>query len=92
MGADQIGPVFANLQRTLQEKRMATSVGELSVDRLIEWGVDTVFGLPGDGINGVFEALRANQEKIKFIQVRREKAAHLRRVGMRNTPAESACV
>jgi pyruvate dehydrogenase (quinone) len=45
------------------------------VERLIAWGVDTVFGLPGDGVNGLFEALRTHQEKIRFIQVRHEEAA-----------------
>ena len=54
---------------------MAKTTGELLVDRLIEWGVDTIFGFPGDGINGVFEALRQNSEKIKFVQVRHEEAA-----------------
>src|SRR6476469_9873082 len=54
---------------------MATTVSELLVDRLIDWGVDTVFGIPGDGINGIFEALRLRQEKIRFIQVRHEEAA-----------------
>jgi pyruvate dehydrogenase (quinone) len=54
---------------------MAKTVSDLLVDRLITWGVDTIFGIPGDGINGVFEALRTRQEKIKFIQVRHEEAA-----------------
>jgi thiamine pyrophosphate-dependent acetolactate synthase large subunit-like protein len=45
------------------------------IERLIDWGVDTIFGLPGDGINGIFEALRTHQEQIKFIQVRHEEAA-----------------
>jgi len=54
---------------------MATTVAELLIDRLIEWQVDTIFGFPGDGINGIFEALRTRQEKIKFIQVRHEEAA-----------------
>jgi pyruvate dehydrogenase (quinone) len=54
---------------------MATTVSELLVNRLIDWGVDTIFGIPGDGINGVFEALRLKQEKIRFIQVRHEEAA-----------------
>lgn len=45
------------------------------VARLMDWGVDTVFGLPGDGINGVFEALRKNKEQIRFIQVRHEESA-----------------
>jgi pyruvate dehydrogenase (quinone) len=54
---------------------MAVTVADLLVDRLCAWGVDTIFGLPGDGINGIFEALRTNQEKIRFIQVRHEEAA-----------------
>jgi pyruvate dehydrogenase (quinone)/pyruvate oxidase len=45
------------------------------VERLIAWGVDTVFGLPGDGINGMIEAFRERQDKIRFIQVRHEEAA-----------------
>jgi len=45
------------------------------IERLIAWGVDTVFGFPGDGINGNFEALRTRQDRVKFIQVRHEEAA-----------------
>ncbi len=41
----------------------------------MEWGVDTIFGIPGDGINGVIEALRVRQDKIRFIQVRHEESA-----------------
>src|ERR1041385_6280450 len=54
---------------------MADTVGQLLVQRLIDWGVDTIFGLPGDGVNGIFEALRVNQKKIRFIQVRHEESA-----------------
>ena len=54
---------------------MAKTTGDIIVERLIDWGVDTVFGLPGDGINGIFEALRVNQDKIRFIQCRHEEAA-----------------
>src|ERR1700760_4750146 len=54
---------------------MAKTVGDLLVERLVAWGVDTIFGFPGDGVNGIFEALRTNQEKIRFIQVRHEEAA-----------------
>ncbi|HTF62829.1 MAG TPA: thiamine pyrophosphate-binding protein [Edaphobacter sp.] len=46
-------------------------------ERLIIWGVDTIFRLPGDGVNGVFEALRTHKEKICFIHVRHEEAAAL---------------
>ncbi len=34
-----------------------------------------VFGLPGDGINGMMEALRKRSEKIKFVLVRHEEGA-----------------
>ena len=54
---------------------MAKTVADLLVTRLIDWGVDTIFGLPGDGVNGIFEALRTHQDKIRFIQVRHEEAA-----------------
>jgi pyruvate dehydrogenase (quinone) len=51
------------------------NASDVLVERLKAWGVDTVFGLPGDGINGVFEALRKNQDTIRFIHVRHEEAA-----------------
>ena len=54
---------------------MAHTVAELLVERLRVWGVDTIFSLPGDGINGIFEALRTHQDTIKVIQVRHEEAA-----------------
>ncbi|MGE0130581.1 MAG: thiamine pyrophosphate-dependent enzyme [Blastocatellales bacterium] len=54
---------------------MAMTTADLLVERLIDWGVDTVFGFPGDGVNGIFEALRTRQDKIRFVQVRHEEAA-----------------
>ena len=54
---------------------MAATGGDILVETLIDWGVDTIFGIPGDGINGVFEALRIRQDKIRFVQVRHEEAA-----------------
>src|SRR5690242_9729262 len=54
---------------------MAKTTADLLVERLIEWGVDTIFGFPGDGVNGIFESLRQNQGKLKFVQVRHEEAA-----------------
>jgi pyruvate dehydrogenase (quinone) len=47
------------------------------IERLIEWGIDTVFGLPGDGINGVMESLRTHADRIRFIHVRHEETAAL---------------
>ena len=54
---------------------MKKIAAELLVERLIEWGVDTVFGLPGDGINGITEALRRHRDRIKFVLVHHEEAA-----------------
>ena len=54
---------------------MADTAAEVLIETIIEWGVDTVFGLPGDGINGIMESLRKRQDEIKFIQVRHEEAA-----------------
>lgn len=54
---------------------MRKNVSELLVERLMAWGVDTIFALPGDGINGIYEALRINRDKIRVIQVRHEEAA-----------------
>jgi len=54
---------------------MAKTTGDVIVEKLLEWGVDTAFGIPGDGINGIFEALRKNRDKIRFIQCRHEEAA-----------------
>lgn len=60
---------------------MAKTVSDVVVERLIEWGVDTIFGLPGDGVDGFFEALRTHQDKLRFVQVRHEEAAAFAAVG-----------
>src|SRR5689334_13549997 len=54
---------------------MSETTADVIVERLLDWGVDTVFGLPGDGINGVMEALRKRQDRIRFIRVRHEETA-----------------
>jgi len=54
---------------------MSKTTADVLVERLIDWGVRVVFGLPGDGINGIMEALRVRQERITFVQVRHEEAA-----------------
>src|SRR5438067_9066495 len=54
---------------------MKTTASDVLVETLLAWGVDTVFGIPGDGINGIIEAFRKRQDRIRFIQVRHEEAA-----------------
>src|ERR687898_430060 len=54
---------------------MADTAADVLIEVLADWGVDVIFGLPGDGINGIMEALRTRQDDIRFIQVRHEEAA-----------------
>jgi pyruvate dehydrogenase (quinone)/pyruvate oxidase len=54
---------------------MAKTAADILIETLIDWNVDTVFGMPGDGINGLMEALRTRQDLIRFVQVRHEEAA-----------------
>jgi pyruvate dehydrogenase (quinone) len=54
---------------------MAKTTADLLVEKLIDWNVSVVFGIPGDGINGIIESLRKQQQKVRFVQVRHEEAA-----------------
>src|ERR1043166_5989036 len=49
--------------------------GDILIEVLIDWGVEVIFGLPGDGINGIMEALRQRRDKVRFVQVRHEESA-----------------
>ena len=51
------------------------TAADVLVECLMDWGVDVIFGLPGDGINGIMEALRTHKDKIRFVQVRHEESA-----------------
>jgi pyruvate dehydrogenase (quinone)/pyruvate oxidase len=57
------------------------TASDVLVDRLIEWGVEVIFGLPGDGINGFMDALRTRADQIKYIHVRHEEVAAMAAVG-----------
>ena len=65
------------------------TVSDLLIDTLSQWGVDVIFGLPGDGINGIVEALRTRQERIRFVVARHEEAA-LWDLAKGELPAEEA--
>ncbi|TQS44063.1 thiamine pyrophosphate-dependent enzyme [Cryptosporangium phraense] len=54
---------------------MGRIAAEVLIERLAEWGVDTVYGLPGDGINGIMEGLRRHSDRIRFVLVHHEEAA-----------------
>ena len=54
---------------------MADTAADILIEAIHGWGVEVVFGLPGDGINGIMEALRRRQAEIRFVHVRHEEAA-----------------
>ena len=68
------------------------STSDLMIDRLLDWGVDTYFGLPGDGINGFFEAMRRRHDDIRFVHVRHEEEAALAAVGYARISGQPAVV
>lgn len=51
------------------------TASEVMLDILVDWGVEVIYGMPGDGINGIMEGLRRRRDKIKFVQVRHEESA-----------------
>jgi pyruvate dehydrogenase (quinone)/pyruvate oxidase len=51
------------------------TAADVLIESLIDWDVDTIFGLPGDGINGIMESLRTHKDKIRFVQTRHEESA-----------------
>ncbi len=72
---------------------MADTAAGIMLDTLYAWGIEVVFGLPGDGINGLMEGLRKRQDRIRFIQVRHEEAAALMACGYaRYTGRLGACL
>lgn len=56
---------------------MPETTGDLIVQVLIDWGVETVFGIPGEGIGGLIEALRRRRDRVRFVQTRLPDAAAL---------------
>ena len=57
---------------------MGDTASDLLIDTLVrDWGVRHIFSLPGDGINGIYEALRTRQNEVQLIQVRHEETAAL---------------
>ena len=54
---------------------MADTTADILIETIQDWGVEVVFGLPGDGINAIMEALRRRRDRIRFVQVRHEESA-----------------
>ncbi len=60
---------------------MSQTTGEFFVERLEQWGIDLIFGYPGDGINGVLRGFSHKDSRIKFVQARHEEMAAFMAVG-----------
>src|SRR3954466_2268906 len=54
---------------------VAETVGDFIIGRLAEWGVRTIYGYPGDGINGIMGALDRASDRMRFVQARHEEMA-----------------
>ncbi|HVL58098.1 MAG TPA: thiamine pyrophosphate-requiring protein [Burkholderiaceae bacterium] len=54
---------------------MGKTVGDHVIQRLAAWGVDRIYGYPGDGINGLMGALDRMSDKVRFVQTRHEESA-----------------
>jgi pyruvate dehydrogenase (quinone)/pyruvate oxidase len=70
---------------------MADTAADVLIDTLHEWGVEVIFGLPGDGINGIIESLRTRQDKVRFVQVRHEEAAAFMACGYAKLTGRLGC-
>ena len=71
-----VGPAAAGNQTVSTEGvSVASTAADILIDTLRDWDDDVIFGMPGDGINGIMEALRKRSEDIRFFQVRHEESA-----------------
>src|SRR5438105_9050682 len=70
---------------------MKCTAADVLIETIQDWGVEVIFGIPGDGINGIMEALRKRQEKIRFIQVRHEEAAAFAACGYAKFTGKLGC-
>jgi pyruvate dehydrogenase (quinone) len=69
------------------------NTADILVETLIDWGATHVFGIVGDGINSIIEALRKRQDRIRYIGVRHEEAAAFMACGFaKHTGRLGVCV
>jgi thiamine pyrophosphate-dependent acetolactate synthase large subunit-like protein/rubredoxin len=65
---------FVLLTEKTEETRKGTTVSDILVEQIAEWGVQYMFGVPGTSTLGVVDAVRKSG-KVKYIQVRHEQTA-----------------
>ena len=69
----------------------SATTADLLVEKLVEWDVSVVFGLPGDKIAQILDALRRRQDKIRFVLVRHEEGAAFMATVTRSLLGSLAC-
>ena len=57
------------------------NASDVLIESLLDWGVEVIFGLPGDGINGFVDTLRTHKNRIRYIHVRHEETAAMAACG-----------
>jgi pyruvate dehydrogenase (quinone) len=69
-------PLGRSASTVPQRSSSMPNVSDFLIRRLTDWGVDRIYGYPGDGINGIMGALgRAGDDGPQFVQVRHEEMA-----------------
>ena len=58
------------------------NTSDILVETLIDWGATHVFGVVGDGINSIIEALRKRRDRVRYVGVRHEEAAAFMACGL----------
>lgn len=80
-------------QQPTPEPGAEQNTSGILVQTLIDWGATHVFGVVGDGINSIIEALRRRQDRIRYVPVRHEEAAAFMACGFaKNTGRLGVCV
>jgi hypothetical protein len=85
---EQIGDMqtraAAALKPASEWRRDMPNTADVPVETLIAWDVKVVFGLPGDGINGMMEALRTRQTGLASFKFATKNLPRLSRLPTRN--------
>ena len=73
-GAPKTAFVLLTEKTEAPKEEKGTTVSEVLIEQLAEWGVKYVFGVPGTSTLGVVDAIRKS-DKVQYIQVRHEEVA-----------------
>jgi pyruvate dehydrogenase (quinone) len=95
--ADMVAAASETASNVLSQSQTSSNANpntaDIIVETLITWGVTHAFGVVGDGINSIIEALRKRQDQIRYVPVRHEEAAAFMAAGFaKHTGRLGVCV